>query len=236
MSTLHMIRHGQASFGQANYDRLSPKGEQQARIVAKHLCRLNTVFDAVYTGTLERQQQTARAMLSAYRENRQSLPPPQALPELDEYDAAGLWRHLRGAVLSRHPELASEPDQLRHDPRAFQQLFSRIVQSWVAGEHPSNDLESWTAFRRRVRLGIGRIMQMEGAGKQVAVCTSAGPVAVAVQMATAIPDDRCADLSWQVLNASITRFRYDAQRFTLAGFNDVAGLAVEGGAALLTYR
>ena len=61
MSTLYMIRHGQASFGQTNYDRLSPKGEQQAHIVAHHFCRLNNGFDAVYTGTLMRQQQTARA-------------------------------------------------------------------------------------------------------------------------------------------------------------------------------
>ncbi len=236
MSTLYMIRHGQASFGQADYDRLSSKGEQQARIVARHLGRLNTAFDAVYTGTLTRQQQTARAMLSAYRENRKSMPAPQAIPELDEYDAAGLWRHLRVAVLTRHPELAVAPEQLHQDPRAFQQLFSRIVQSWIAGDHPSNGLESWAAFRRRVRQGISGIMQTEGAGRQIAVFTSAGPVAVAVQMATAIPDDRCADLSWQVLNASITRFRYDTERFTLAGFNDVAGLALEGGAALLTYR
>ncbi len=231
-----MIRHGQASFGQANYDRLSPKGERQARIAANHLCRLAIVFDAVYTGNLARQQQTARAMSSAYGENRQSMPSLKAIPELDEYDAAGLWRHLRAAVLNRHPELADARDKWRHDPAAFQQLFSRIIQSWVAGEHPSNDLESWAAFRGRVRQGLRRIMQMEGAGKQVAVVTSAGPVAVAVQMATAIPDNRCAELSWQVLNASITRFRYDRERFTLAGFNDVAGLALEGDAELLTYR
>ncbi len=236
MSTLYMIRHGQASFGQTNYDRLSPKGEQQADIVANHFCRLNNGFDAVYTGTLLRQQQTARAMAAAYRHNRQSMPTPQDVAELDEYDAAMLWHHLRAEVLTRHPELAADADQLNRDPQAFQRLFSRIVHSWVAGEHAPNTLESWPAFRRRVRQGIRRIMQKEGAGKQVAVFTSAGPVAVAVQMATAIPNERCADLSWQILNASITRFRYNGDRFTLAGFNDVAALELAGDAGLLTYR
>jgi len=30
MATLHLIRHGQASFGAADYDRLSPKGGSRA--------------------------------------------------------------------------------------------------------------------------------------------------------------------------------------------------------------
>jgi broad specificity phosphatase PhoE len=36
MSDLYMIRHGQASFGEENYDRLSPTGVVQAEIVARH--------------------------------------------------------------------------------------------------------------------------------------------------------------------------------------------------------
>ena len=31
MSAVYLIRHGQASFGAADYDRLSERGEQQAR-------------------------------------------------------------------------------------------------------------------------------------------------------------------------------------------------------------
>ncbi len=236
MSTIYMIRHGQASFGQSDYDRLSARGATQARIVARHLSRLGVVFDAVYVGPLRRQRQTAEAMADACAENGQVFPPRQTLDELEEYDAAGLWRHLRDSVLARHPELAADRERLHRDPRAFQRLFSRIVQTWVAGEHPSARLESWTAFGERVRRGLRRIIHREGAGKHVAVVTSAGPVAVAVQMAAAVPDARCADLSWQVLNAGITRFRYRAERFTLAGFNDVAALELEGDPELLTYR
>ena len=236
MSTLYLIRHGQASFGQSDYDRLSLLGKKQARIVARHLCHLGAVFDAAYAGPLRRQQQTAAAMAGAYAIKRQTFPPLQTQAELEEYDAAGLWRHLRKSALASHPELAADRDRLHGDPRAFQRLFSRIVQSWVAGDHPSAQIESWKAFGQRVRRGLRRIMRREGAGKHVAVVTSAGPVAVAVQMAAAVPDDRCADLSWQVLNASITRFRYRAERFTLAGFNDVAALELDGDPDLLTYR
>ncbi len=236
MSTVYMIRHGQASFGQSDYDRLSALGAKQAHIVARHLGRLGVVFDAVYVGPLRRQRQTAATMAEACAGNGQSFPPLQPLAELEEYDAAGLWRHLRARVLASHPELAAGRERLHREPRTFQRLFSRIVQSWVAGEHPTDHLESWEAFGERVRRGLRRIMRREGAGKHVAVVTSAGPVAVAVQMAAVVTDARCVDLSWQVLNASITRFRYRAERFTLTGFNDVAALELEGDPELLTYR
>jgi hypothetical protein len=55
-------------------------------------------------------------------------------------------------------------------------------------------------------------------------------------MATGMPDDRCIGISWQVLNASTTRFRYNEKEMTLVGFNDVAALERQGDPALLTYR
>jgi len=57
MARLVLIRHGQASYGQVDYDRLSPKGEQQARVLGAHLATLK--LDALYVGPLRRQQQTA---------------------------------------------------------------------------------------------------------------------------------------------------------------------------------
>ena len=33
MTTIYLIRHGQASFGQQNYDQLSNKGERQAQLL-----------------------------------------------------------------------------------------------------------------------------------------------------------------------------------------------------------
>jgi hypothetical protein len=51
-----------------------------------------------------------------------------------------------------------------------------------------------------------------------------------------MPDDRCIGISWQLLNASTTRFRYNAKEMTLVGFNDVAALERQGDPGLLTYR
>lgn len=37
MSTIYLVRHGQASFGADSYDLLSAKGEQQAQVVGNFL-------------------------------------------------------------------------------------------------------------------------------------------------------------------------------------------------------
>ena len=58
MATLVLIRHGQASYGQADYDRLSPTGEQQARVLGPHLAALG--LDALFVGPLRRRQRRWR--------------------------------------------------------------------------------------------------------------------------------------------------------------------------------
>jgi len=43
MSELYLIRHGQASFGTADYDRLSEKGIRQASVLGDHLADLDVI-------------------------------------------------------------------------------------------------------------------------------------------------------------------------------------------------
>ncbi len=61
MGILYMIRHGQASFGSANYDLLSETGVLQSRILAEYLLTVGLTPDALYSGAMERQKDTAGA-------------------------------------------------------------------------------------------------------------------------------------------------------------------------------
>ena len=70
----------------------------------------------------------------------------------------------------------------------------------------------------------------------VVAMTTRGASLWVLNMATGMPDDRCIGISWQVLNASTTRFRYNEKEMTLVGFNDVAALERQGDPELLTYR
>jgi hypothetical protein len=59
---------------------------------------------------------------------------------------------------------------------------------------------------------------------------------VAVQIALGLSDKKALEISWQLLNASITRIKYNSRGMMLAGFNEVTHLELEGDGRLLTYR
>src|SRR3954447_5496055 len=58
MGTLYLVRHGQASFGAADYDNLSELGHRQAVRLGEYWRERGMRFDAVITGTLKRHKQT----------------------------------------------------------------------------------------------------------------------------------------------------------------------------------
>ena len=65
MSHVTLIRHGQANSGandEANYDKLSVLGHKQASWLGQHLRNTNQNHTRLYTGTLQRQIDTAKAM------------------------------------------------------------------------------------------------------------------------------------------------------------------------------
>ena len=65
MATIYLIRHGQASFGADDYDKLSPLGEKQAEHVGYYLRDHGITLDAAYSGDLKRQRRTAELALAS---------------------------------------------------------------------------------------------------------------------------------------------------------------------------
>ena len=74
MSVIYMIRHGQASFGQSHYDRLSDQGRRQSEILGEFLLRQGVRFDHIYMGTLQRQIDTAEQYLARIAAVRAAVP------------------------------------------------------------------------------------------------------------------------------------------------------------------
>ncbi|MFI5105012.1 MAG: phosphoglycerate mutase family protein, partial [Terriglobales bacterium] len=87
MSRLFLVRHGQASFLERNYDKLSARGEEQSRILGKYWAGLNVRFDRVYSGPRVRQKETARIVGEAYRAAGLPWPEPAVLEAFDEFQA-----------------------------------------------------------------------------------------------------------------------------------------------------
>ena len=64
MGNVFMIRHGQASAFEENYDRLSTLGERQARLLGETWARRGFKPDRVFTGPRMRHERTAEIALA----------------------------------------------------------------------------------------------------------------------------------------------------------------------------
>ncbi len=236
MSEIYMIRHGQASFGEKNYDRLSPMGIVQAEIVARHWVGIGRKIDAIYVGSMKRQIDTAEALVSSYKDKRMYVPEIILDESFDEYDSASVFEAQLPGMIEENPSISEKLIDIYKDKRTFQLLFEEAMNRWVSGACGIPGAVTWNGFKDRVLSGVDRIMQIQGAKKTLAVFTSGGPISVVVQGALGLTDKSAMAQSWQIMNASISRFKYNAKGLALAGFNDITHLELENDDKLLTYR
>jgi len=213
MSTLTVVRHGQARPFDSNPDQLSALGEEQARALAAYWQRIGVSFDEVWSGSLQRQRQTAELACSIQ---------PQVSDDWNEYDANGILHHFA-------PPYDLEPGADRN--RKFQKVFEPAMLSWLAAdEHPT--VETWGIFRHRVTRAL-RQLQDGPSNRNVALFTSGGPVSVLVQTAIGAPERSFLEINWRVKNCSITEFTFSRERLSLDTFNALPHLER---AELKTFR
>lgn len=227
MGTLYLIRHGQASYGAADYDQLSPNGIEQARAVGRWAAGAR--LDALFAGPLRRQQQTAQYANEAAGG---TLPAPQGLAELAEYPAFEMLSHLVPRLAAEDPKFA----QLitAPTPRLLDEAFHRILSGWSRDEWTVDGVERVATFVDRVRTGLDRVLRAAGSGARLACVTSAGPIGVAVGLVFGIAAERMVRTSIVIRNASITELRFRSQGFdwqpdqlSLVTFNVTAHLPEE---------
>jgi len=236
MSDIYLIRHGQASFGSENYDKLSEKGIFQAKILGRHLANMEIKFDAIYSGEMERQKKTADGIVTEYRRKNLFVPEPVADASWNEYDSTAIWESQTAMMLKDDPTLFDGFDANHIDEKAFQAIFSNAMERWISGKYDAPGAVSWNAFKNRVTGGLNRLMKTWGSSKKIAVFSSAGAISVATQMALDLSDAKTIDLSWQLINASVTRLKYNDGKMILSGFNDIGPLESMGDKTLLSYR
>lgn len=228
MSTLTLVRHGQATPFRAVTDDLSELGEAQAAALGDYWVRRRVAFDAVYCGTLVRHRKTERGVAGAYRAAGAHWPEPVHDAGLNEYDGDGITRILAPLLAERVPAFreALEASRAHADTsernRYFQRMFERVAAAWRQGDIAHPDVEPWTDFHARVQAALKRVMREQSGNRRVAVFTSGGPIGVAVQSVLGAPEDSAIALNWRVRNCSLTEFVYGGERVSLDAFNSVA--------------
>src|SRR5208282_1974327 len=92
VSRILLVRHAQASFLEQDYDKLSPTGEAQARLLGEYWASRNVSFDRVYSGPRVRQIDTAKIVAGIYRRLGATFPEPAVMEEFDEYQGEDVLR------------------------------------------------------------------------------------------------------------------------------------------------
>ena len=239
MALLTLVRHGQASFLQHNYDKLSELGEKQARILGEYWLRTGARFDQVYYGPACRHLRTGEIVAEVYRQAGASWPQPVTLPELDEYAGIEVVRTFLPGLMETHEDIRAMEAEFRQAGeqdvafRLFDKLFARITRMWVNEELDSPDVEPWKEFCARVDRGIGQIREAAGKNARIVVFTSGGVIAATVRSALDLSPQRTLELSWTSRNAGYTELLFSPERFSLSSFNNHPHLEDE---TLLTYR
>lgn len=236
MSELVFVRHGQASFGADSYDKLSDRGIEQVRQLCRHWQALGEEFDAVYSGTLLRQIETAQELLPLLKDPEQG---PKQTAALNEYNGDPLIQiYLRKHAVAEG--FAGDISWPIREERLFQKLFEAATARWIndALEPDAEDLafEGWQDFQRRVHGVVDQIMASHSNGARVLVSTSGGVIAMAMQRVLQYPDHQVINTNWMVRNSSVTRVKYGNGKVSLTQFNSLPHLEQVDLQHLITYR
>ncbi len=220
MSVLLLVRHGQASWGEADYDRLSPRGVEQSRLLGAALAGRAVRPDLVLRGSLRRHRQTAAAAVEG------------AGWEVDVAEDAG-WDEfdhmstLTGALAWHEVEGETYDERVRR--------FEATIERWASGQHDEDYHESFPVFRSRVDEALARALERLEPKQTAVVFTSGGPVSWVAARLTDGGPPAWGRLSKVVVNTSVTKVLDGRRGTNLISFNDHAHL--EGvDPDLLTYR
>lgn len=240
MSTLLLIRHGQASFGAGNYDKLSEMGITQSFFLGEHWVQTDRKIDFAVSGIQQRQKHTLEVVADVYRVAGKTFPEPLLDESFNEYDATGIMTKFFPKLMTQNARLqeimrlqSSGEINSTSGRKSFQEVFEIVMNRWIEGDTGADDLESWDLFNSRVVVGIKRIMEEHPDGKTVAIFTSGGPICAAMKFALDLTYRKALELSWVVKNAGITEFKFKRDKFTLTGFNMTPHFHDE---ALVTFR
>src|SRR4051794_24521887 len=105
MGQIYLVRHGQASFGSANYDQLSDLGLEQARLLGEWFANSHQQFHCVVTGGLKRHRQTADACIAMLPKSTRGDTDWVTDPGFDEYDH-------HEVMVRHHPEF-DDPEEVK---------------------------------------------------------------------------------------------------------------------------
>ncbi len=222
MAEFYLVRHGQASFGTDDYDRLSMLGEQQSLWLGQYLAERKIEFDRIIIGTQLRHRQTAEGIC-------RGMGRPAVFTEhagLDEYDFYALYN----ALGEEHAALKQLASGNKHE---FYKGLKEVLLLWSNDGLKGALPEKWEAFAQRINDALQFIQQCDA--QRILVVSSGGPIGMMTRQVLAAPANIALELNFQVRNASLSHFYFNRRSVKLASFNNIAHLDQADRLHAITY-
>ena len=221
MTIIHLVRHGQASFGKEDYDNLSEIGLKQAFLLGQYFKTLNLKFDKIFVGTLKRQIQTYKQMIKSYNTSIEL----ESTPLLNEYDVKSV---LMGFVNGR----SLTKDEL-HDKKIHFKLLRNAVTAWSENKISHNVNETWNEFDERAQKFLKIINK--GKSKSILVVSSGGTISMILKQILSLPSSQFVNFHFQIFNSSYSKIIISEFGMSLSLFNSIAHLDHQKNSDLITY-
>ena len=222
MPKIIFVRHGQAQFGQANYDKLSDVGHEQSVALGKAMFEQGITIDHWVRGDMVRHAETLKGISQGMRTQ---VSHQIVTPDLNEYDFTGLLnaRFVGGQA----------PAGLHTDRKTHFRFLRETLALWQNDEI-ANPQESWAAFETRLKRAQQTIFGLEG--DTILVVSSGGAISKIVANALGVSHAKQVDLQLQIKNASMSTFIYSRRTggFFLNAFNETPFVSAKT-QHLLTY-
>jgi broad specificity phosphatase PhoE len=219
MGLILLVRHGQASWGAADYDQLSDLGVAQGEALGRHWAEIGVKPARVVGGALRRHRQTAEA-LGAGAGWDVPLEVDDGWDEFDHVQLLTAYGEARG--VTEAPSGRSELDR----------WFDAAVARWTSGEHDADYPLAFGDFAARVDEALRRATENVGPGETIVVVTSGGPISWVLASLLGGDVGVWGRLNPVMTNASVSRVTVGSRGTTAVSFNEHGHLP----AGLLTYR
>jgi broad specificity phosphatase PhoE len=210
MGALYLVRHGQASFGAADYDQLSPLGHQQCQALGSYLAQRGLQFEAVLRGSLRRHVQSLLALAAGHG----NLPAALEWPGLNEYDSQALVQAFHTGALPAHDT-----------PEGYRQHF-RILRdallAWMAGAIKPASMPAYEDWAAGIQAAMDHVRSQYSGN--VLVVSSGGPIATAVARVLGAPAATSIELNLRIRNSALTELAFTPKRHSLVVFNHLPHL------------
>lgn len=229
MGVIYVVRHGQAAFGTENYDQLTEIGFAQTRLLGAYFAKRKIHFDAVFTGTLRRQIETADAILESHPEH--SAPAREIFPGLDEYKPEAILTAFTG-----ESPVMNAAGAARRDPMVVREHFRLLREALLAWAEDRTKPADMMPFAQFQEGAVGALIEARRRfpDGHVLVVSSGGAIGAMVTQVLNAPAATAVELNLRIRNSSLTEFAATPRRHHLVSFNGLPHLDT-GDPSLITY-